>query len=285
MAAVKLLVCDLLRSTAANIHSSTTGYTTAPRAVDGNPAAQWSLGATSGSFICNQASAVRVAGFAVANHNAAGATFTLYSGSSATGPWTSMGGCTPATNEDFVYCPESGFAATATYFKLGISGGSANLYIGEVSFFGDYGYNSSGAEITSAGGILSLANEAGFGVVEPIARSIEPSIAEVAGATGIRRRIFRGSPEEVLTFRFADLRTAADLEWWKVVRSYTWPTKTAKTNPRWRDGLWVTPTAYSAASGTTLRGYYVDLIGPLAYEEDRLGRASGVLTFRERNHG
>jgi hypothetical protein len=139
---------------------------------------------------------------------------------------------------------------------------------------------------SSGGAIIQLANEAGLGVVDPIGRSVDSNIGEVFGSTGLRRRTYRGSQEEVITVDFAELRSGTDLEWWKVRRSFTWPKKTVFTNPGWKDGLWLTLPDYDHTIAEKRRGFYVDLEGnSIVAPEDKTERASGKLIFRERNRG
>jgi hypothetical protein len=286
MATPTLYTQDLMRGQYAQVQSTSTGFATAPNALDGDVANRWSAGATSGIFVWGQSTAYAAIGWALSNHNLNGATITVSWATTAAGTYTQVDSITVSGNGDFVRIVNLG---QHQYWKFAISGASAAITIGEISLLADYGVNSAGATANGANdGALLLANEASLGLKRPIGRGIIPAQSDLRTAGGFVHRSRYGCGSQAWELNFELMRGAGaggtDYEWWKIQNSYDAATDALYTNPGWYKGVWLTLDDWG--NDTNRTGYYLVPSGPLLWQITHAGgRVSATITFESPTRG
>jgi hypothetical protein len=281
MSTFALWVCDLLRGQTSGFNSTNYGAASASNVADGDPTTYWSAGVASAMFVWGSATAYKVTGVGIGAHNLVGKGVEVQASTDGTNWTTISNSVTVRDNHDFVITV--GLLMSASYWRIIVAGQATTslISIGVISLLGDYGYNTT--ETVAEGqsrGILSLANEAGFGVRTPIGGGGFPSVAKLPTIGASVSRIV-SSPVEAVSLSVNTLRTGLDLEWWKVRKSYmSMGTGIADVyaNPGWVKNLWITPDDYSP---TNLWAWYVEPTTPLQWEiSESGGRVSAKLEFQ-----
>ena len=271
-----LYLCDLFFGFPDNVHSSSTGYSTAPKVLNGDPTDLWQPGATTASIIIGTTGAYTVKAFGVAGHNLKGRNVEIFHGAAATGPWGSFGSLTgiPTPDAFLVTC---GSGASNNWFKLTFSGGATAIEIGVISLLGNYGYDADGDLNVAAGGIIQLKNEASQGVPLPIGRGLMTAESRTYTPGNIPQVISNGQACQRFDLSVDVLRGGDDYEWWRVVRSYEEKRNYRWTNRGWHKGVWLTTDQYTVAMP---RAYYCIPEAPPAWAVTRKGgRITGQLSL------
>jgi hypothetical protein len=286
MALHKLWTKDVARGRYTSLNQSQ-GAATAVNTVDGNPSTLWYPLTAQATWQIDLGANYYIAGAGVANHNLSGGTISLVHSANGTTGWTSLGAKSVATGEDVLIGMTT--PVLDRYWRVvcdNSAGSGAQVVVGIISLLIDYGRNAANVLQTSGGfGVLALGNEGG--VRRQIGRSVIAPVGAVDTVGGAAVQQISSAPFETIVLQCVGMRTGADLEWWRVRRSFKDPgssTTDPTANPGWAKGLWYTGDEHvmDAASPALYCEPMDDLQDPI---EKPGGRVAGVISLRQRPVG